>query len=289
VVSREGVSSDSEGAIDLIVLWRLVSRYRYLIAMTSAACAAVAVVVALTMTPIYRAEVVITEVRDTGMNDATSLMNQLGGLSTLMGISLPIGTGAGREAKAILESRYLTQEFISRNNLVTDLLPESKKQPTIWMAVKYFQENVLSIAEDARKGKMTVAMELPDPESAARWANMYVALANELIRARVIDDSRRNIEYLNKQLAASDVVQVQELMYRLIEAETKKLMLANGRTEYAFTIVDPAVRPEMRIRPRRTLIALLGLAIGVLLGTTVAFLHSYMSSERARLLATSPG
>jgi LPS O-antigen subunit length determinant protein (WzzB/FepE family) len=78
-------------------------------------------------------------------------------------------------------------------------------------------------------------------------------------------------------------------MYRLIEAETKTLMLANGRSEYAFTIVDPAVAPEMRIRPRRTLIALLGLSFGLLLGTAVAFLHSYMSSERERRLATSPG
>jgi uncharacterized protein involved in exopolysaccharide biosynthesis len=257
--------------------------------MSAAACAAVAVVVALTMTPIYRAEVVIAEVRDMEMSDATSLMSQLGGLSTLMGINLPIGSGAGREAKAILESRFLTQEFIKRNNLASQLPRESKEQPTLWLAVKYFRENVLSIAEDARKGKMTVAMEWPDPESAARWANMYVALANELIRARAIDDSRRNIEYLNKQLAVSNVVQVQELMYRLIEAETKTLMLANGRSEYAFTVVDPAVAPEMRVRPRRTLIALLGLAIGVLLGTAAAFLHSYICSERARLLATSTG
>jgi len=54
-------------------------------------------------------------------------------------------------------------------------------------------------------------------------------------------------------------------MYDLIEQETKTLMLANARTEYAFTIVDPAVAPEVRIQPKRTLMALGGLVAGLLI------------------------
>jgi uncharacterized protein involved in exopolysaccharide biosynthesis len=289
VASRERDSSGSEGAVDLIGLWRLLSRYRVLIAITSAVFALAAVVVALTMTPIYRAEVVIAEVSDIGMNDASSLVSQLGGLSTLIGINLPISSGAGRESKAILESRRLAEEFIRHNDLVPEIPPKSKRPPTLWFSVKYLRENVLSITDDPRKGKTTVAIEWRDPAIAAQWANAYVALANELIRTRAIDDAKRNIAYLNEQVALSNVVQIQELMYKLIEAETKKLMLANGRPEYAFTVVDPAVTPELRVRPRRTFIAFLGLALGFLVGTSVACLHSYMTAHRAGRFAGSHG
>ena len=53
-------------------------------------------------------------------------------------------------------------------------------------------------------------------------------------------DSSRNIQYLKDQIAKTDVVQLQGVMYSLVEAEMKTLMLANARSEYAFTVVDPA-------------------------------------------------
>jgi LPS O-antigen subunit length determinant protein (WzzB/FepE family) len=59
-------------------------------------------------------------------------------------------------------------------------------------------------------------------------------------------------------------------------------MLANGRIDYAFTIVDPATAPELRIKPRRTVIVLVGLIIGGLLGAGGAIAHSVLRrSKRA--------
>ena len=66
------------------------------------------------------------------------------------------------------------------------------------------------------------------------------------------------------------MVEVQQACYRLIEAETKSLMLAHGRAEYAFTIVDPAVAPEMRSSPRRTLIVMTGIFVGGFMGSLIA-------------------
>jgi uncharacterized protein involved in exopolysaccharide biosynthesis len=50
-------------------------------------------------------------------------------------------------------------------------------------------------------------------------------------------------------------------------------MLANGRVEYAFTIVDPAVASEVRVSPRRALMGISGIAIGLFLGTFIAWLR----------------
>jgi uncharacterized protein involved in exopolysaccharide biosynthesis len=114
-------------------------------------------------------------------------------------------------------------------------------------------------------------MQWTDPAVAAKWANAYVALTNELIRARALEESNRNIAYLNAQLAKTDSFDLRKVMYTLIENETKTLMVANGRTEYAYEVVDPAIAPELKLGPHRLLNTLLGIMLGFGLGVAAAF------------------
>ena len=247
--------------------------------LTSGVCGLVAVYLALTAIPIFKAEAVVAEVHDAGMSAASSLANQFGGIASLAGISLP-GGGTDRQAEAVLQSRHLVEEFIKSQGLLTELFRDSKKPLTLWMAVKRFREGVLTIHEDKRTGLTTVAIEWKDPAVAARWANDFVALANELIRTRAKEDASRNIAYLNKQVAQTNVVELQRVMYNLIETESKTLMLANARVEYAFTIVDPAVPPELKIRPKRLLMVVTGTLIGLMIGLTIVFFRRKTHAHR---------
>src|SRR5690606_23870708 len=111
-----------------------------------------------------------------------------------------------QEAQAILESRRLVAEFIERLALLPEL--SSSDSQSLWLAVKRFQETVVSIREDETQGTTTVAVDWTDPAVAAQWANEFVALANELIRRRALDEATRNIEYLNKQIERTNVVEV---------------------------------------------------------------------------------
>ena len=116
----------------------------------------------------------------------------------------------------------------------------------MWLAVKDFKEGVLTIREDKRTGLLTIDVDWEDPAVAAKWANGFVALANERLRTRAIDEATRNIAFLNAQIPQTSVVEVQRAIYNLIESETKTLMLANVRMEFAFTVIDPAVPPERK-------------------------------------------
>lgn len=254
-------------------LAKLVWRYRLLVAILTLGGALLAGLVAFTTKPYFRAEVVVTEVRDRGMGNVGSLATQLGGLATLAGVNLGGAGGmAGQESAAVLESHHLAEEFIKRNDLLLELLRGSSKPPTIWLAVKAFTQGVLTIRKDLHKGVTTVDIEWTDPATAARWANAYVALANELIRARALNEANRNIVYLNEQVAKTDSVDLRKVMYNLIENETKTLMVANGRAEYAFQVVDPAVAPEIKVGPHRLLMTFIGLLVGFGLGSVVAFM-----------------
>jgi uncharacterized protein involved in exopolysaccharide biosynthesis len=195
--------------------------------------------------------------------------------------------GSGREAQAVLESRRLVEEFIKRNDILNELSPDEGDLLTLWSAVTRFRDLILTIREDTVEGITTVSINWTDPAIAARWANGFVALANELIRTRAREESERNIEYLNEQIEQTKEVGLQRVMYNLIETETQTLMLANARVEYAFTIVDPAVAPEIRISPKRKLIVLSGIALGLFFGVLAVFAINFFRQITTRKLPES--
>lgn len=281
---------DDYEEINLLALWRIVWRSRYVVGVIMTVFVAAAVAVAFIETPIFRAEVTFTEVQAEPMNGLAKLGAEFGGLASLAGMAMAPGAGGGdesglgQEAEAVLRSHYLIRQFIERNNLVSVLLPNSKKPPTLWMAVRKFHDKVLSISDDKLMGTTTVAVEWKDPVIAAQWANGLVALANSLVRTRAMQEDQRNIAYLDGQVTHTNDVMLRTALYSLIEDQTKQLMLAEGRKEYAFTVVDPAVPPELRAKPMRTLIILMGGVIGGMLAFVVAFVMDKVRRQRAASL-----
>jgi uncharacterized protein involved in exopolysaccharide biosynthesis len=268
---------EKDNEINVVNLFWTVWDRKYLVLAISLLGGVIATVLALTAIPMFRAQVVITQVRDTGMGTAGSMMGQLGGLASIAGLNLN-SNGPDAERPAVLESRGLVEAFVKRYDLTQLMIANSNSnsssQNPLWFAVERFRKTVLTLHEEKLKGTTTITVDWRDPVVAARWANDFVALANELLRTRAIDESTRNIEYLNKQLPQTNVVEIQHAIYSLIEAETKSLMLAHGRLEYAFTIVDPAVPPQMRFSPRRAVMVVTGLFIGGFVGSIVAWAYT---------------
>jgi uncharacterized protein involved in exopolysaccharide biosynthesis len=275
-----------EDAIDLFALLATLYRRRVLIIAITGTFAVGSVALAFLLTPIFRAEVVVKEV-DSGGGRASALIGQFGGLASMAGINLGGLGGGSPSGVAVLQSRALVSELIVRNNLLPVLYAdrwdaagkrwavEPEEQPSVWLGTRYFMEEVATVRPDPTTGLITVTVEWEDPELAARWANGLVDLANETIRARAIQSSRRNLEFLTAEIGSTAVVGLQQALYELIEAETKTLMLADGRPDFAFQTIDPAVVPEMRARPNRPQIAVLGTLLGAVLAVgVVAFLEA---------------
>ena len=262
----------------IAVLWR----FKLLVLAVAILCTLVAVWLAMTTPFVYQAEVTITPVSntDSGMG---ALSSRLGSLAGLAGVSLPQG-GAAQESQAVLRSRHLSETFITRYKLEERILGNAPKQ-SLWFAVDRFRQLVLSFRQDKENGTTIVSIKWKDPAEAATWANAYVALANEILRNRALEDSSRNIKFLNEQISKTAVVEIQKVMFGLVESETKNHMLASTRTEYAFTVVDPAVTPESRVWPRRSVMTLTGLALGIALGAFVALGFNFWRLHRKALAA----
>jgi uncharacterized protein involved in exopolysaccharide biosynthesis len=266
---------EKESEINFVTLFWIVWDQKYLVLAISLVGGAIAMFFALTATPMYRAQVVVTQVHDTGIGAGGGLMGQLGGLASIAGLNLN-SNGAETERPAVLVSRGLVEAFVKRYNLAPLLIKDTKLSGTEWYAVEIFRRTLLDMHDEKLKGTTTITIDWRDPVVAARWANDFVGLANDLLRDRAIEESTRNVEYLTQQVAKTNAVELQHVFYQLIENETKNLMLAHGRVEYAFTVVDPAVPPQMKFSPRRTLMVISGLFVGGFFGSLIAWARKTM-------------
>jgi uncharacterized protein involved in exopolysaccharide biosynthesis len=226
----------------------------------------------------YEASVIIAPVTDDAasgrLGGLGALVGSLGGLASMTGLS--IGANERKsESLAILQSESLTERFINDNNLLPELFDKQwdaanrrwrevapQKRPTLWKGNELFKKRVRKLVTDPKSGLSTLTITWRDPVTAARWANQLVEMANNSIRSHTIEESERNIGYLNEELKKSTMVAVQNSISALLENEFKKVMLARGSDEYAFRVLDMAVPPERPSFPNRTLWTILGTVLG---------------------------
>jgi LPS O-antigen subunit length determinant protein (WzzB/FepE family) len=96
-----------------------------------------------------------------------------------------------------------------------------------------------------------------------------VRRVNEKLQRDAIAEGERTIAYLKQQIAKAGEVEVRIALYNLVELETKKIAVANARTEYAFKVVDPAVVPRRKTSPKRVIFLILGMFIGLVASIVV--------------------
>src|ERR1700736_2861686 len=103
--------------LSLLAMLQFVGRHYLVLGVCVTIFAAASVVLAFTLTPKYRSEVVVSPA--SGTSGLGELGGQLGGLASLAGINL--GGGGGKksdEALEYLRSRHFTAQFIQRHALM---------------------------------------------------------------------------------------------------------------------------------------------------------------------------
>jgi uncharacterized protein involved in exopolysaccharide biosynthesis len=73
---------------------------------------------------------------------------------------------------------------------------------------------------------------------------------------------------------------MQQAIYRLIQNQVNNEMLANVEHEYAFRVIDPAVAPETRVSPKRTIMTLVGSATGLFFCVIFVFVRRGLRAAR---------
>jgi uncharacterized protein involved in exopolysaccharide biosynthesis len=295
----------AEDEIDLVELFKILWAGKWVIVGITAAAAVISVVVALVMTEIYRAEATLAPA--TSRESGSPLASQLGGAAALIGINLPSSGDGGRvnNALSIMRSRDFIIRFIHENDVLVPLFAgrwdrtaqtsvvdpsvydESSGKwlskdgaPTDLQAYRAFSA-IFSVSQARDTGLVTVAVEWHDPVVATRWVNSIVQRINQEVKAADHAEADNAIAYLRRQLESTQLVEMQRVFYDLIESQTRVSMLADVREEYVFQVVDPAMVPDQKIAPRRSLIAVLGTLLGGMLAVVGVLITHYVRAGSA--------
>ena len=260
-----------EDEIDLLEYWRVIWKKRMFILGTSFLAAVLAAGVSLMMSDIYRAEALLAPAgSEEGKGGISSVLGGLGGLASLAGVSVG-GSSSVEENIAVLKSREFIWDFVKDEKLMPILfaddwdaeaghwIAEDKEdQPTLWDAWRLLVENgVLQASIDKDSGLVRVSIDWEDPELASLWVNKLVQRINAYLREQAIAQSQEKLKYLNHELSKTVIEENRRALYDLISAEQKQAMLANTQQDFAFRVVDPAVAPDKKIKPKRAMIVII--------------------------------
>jgi uncharacterized protein involved in exopolysaccharide biosynthesis len=279
-----------DNAVDLREIWDILWRGKWLIVAVTSIFAIGSVTFALLQAEWYRAEVLLAPADEKAR---PSLSGQLGGLAAFAGVN--VADGRGVEALAVLRSREFARAFIEEFELLPVFFADewdsvretwSAQNPEEWRDIRdgvdYFHNNIFKVEEDRQTRLVSIAVEWKEPQTAADWANDLARRLNARVREQALREAEANVAYLQAELAATNLITLQQSIGRLLEGELQKLMLARGNEEFAFRIIDAAEPAKYRARPKRRVIAVLGTALGGLLGMFLVFLvHSIRATPES--------
>ena len=285
VMVESGPSAD-EDEIDLLELIRtLLQAWKTIVGITIV-CVGLAVAYALYSPEVFKAETLLAPASEE-KSGASSALSQFGGLAAMAGISIPSDSNV-EQVVATLQSRKFLRQYINGKKLMPVLFEEiwdsesqswlvqnQEDEPTKQNAVAAFKE-ILSVDEDKKSGLINLSISWKDPAEAAEWANDLVKQLNEQLREKAITDSQKRVGYLEQELAKTTLQDMRSVLYNLLESEKQNAMLANVNEDFALEVIDPAVAPEIREKPKRKLIVALGGVCGVFMGIFAVFFAQFL-------------
>ncbi|ACK45978.1 lipopolysaccharide biosynthesis protein [Shewanella baltica OS223] len=297
--------------IDLRELFSVIWKGKWLIIAITTVFAIGSVVFAIMQPNIYKSEALLAPAAEEQGGGLSALASQFGGLASLAGVNLGAkgGTDKTQLAIEVLKSRQFTSDFIQKHNILADLMAAEKwdrdtdkliydedtyneatntwlrevdaplkPEPSMQEAYKVFSK-ILSVNSDKETGMVTLLIEHLSPTVAQQWASWLVQDINKVMKERDVAEANRSSEFLNKQIALTNVADIKTILYKLVEEQAKTIMFAEVRDEYVFKTIDPALVPEEKAKPKRVLICLLGTMLGGMLGVMFVLIRYFIRKE----------
>ena len=262
-----------EADYSLTDLTQLIFIYRKVILLTTSIIIVISIFYSLSIPRYYQSNILM--VSNSGSSNSGGLSSLIGSaLGSSGNLSLSTSKPNTETALAILRSREFIERYIEDNDLMPILFKDMQEEKEIEMPALregYRRiESAMNIKIDRSLIEMTIIWD--DPKFATRLANGLIERVNDYIRKEAIEESRKSIQFLEKELTNKDA-NTKVILSKLIENQMQSMVLANVRNEYVFKVIDPAVAPINPSGPQRRLIVVLGAFLGFILSLFISILH----------------
>ena len=315
-MSSVGPESGYDDEIDLFTFFEILWAGKWFIIGGSILAASLAAWFSVQLPNMYTVQVKIAPVEQGGNSQMNSLIAQYGGLASLAGI--PVPSSGGGQTDLLLEtlkSRSFLSKFLKETNLGPRLMAMENYDPVSgeetlnsdlfdvtsgqWVRAvipprspepseqEYYAvlSNALTVTRNTLSPLIIVTLQHQSPKLGFDVLSQLVKRIDDYARARDKTKSEQSIRYLEEKLSQTRLVDVEKVLYQMIEVQTKTLMLAEVNTDYAFQVIDDHVVPENPSTPYRRFIVVLATLVGGMLMVLLVLIRSAIQKRRLRAVS----
>jgi len=301
---RDDLQDTYDDEIDVRELFSTLWLNKKFILILTGIFAVLSVIYSLSLTNLYTSQALTVP---TSLNSNGT--RQYSALASVAGVKLGDSSPDVTLAIAFINSKKIIRQLIKHESFLPDLMAAKKwhiksnsiiydddlydKKNKKWVrevdfpfqqvpseqeAFELFSGQI-NITEDKKNQLVTLSVEHISPSVAQQWAEWIIDEANTMVANLRIEESENSIKYLNEQINLTPYAELRTMFFSLIQENTQNMMLAKVSKQYALTIVDPPLIPEIKSSPQRALICILGTLLGGMLSLLIILVRKYGFSK----------
>jgi hypothetical protein len=199
---------------------------------------------------------------------------------------------AAQEYITILTSFSFVTALVERHHLEAEILPPDKSYADAdarqWAIYRIMLQR-LRCDYSVKNSSITLSFEDPSRERARRILGYEIDDLRERVRSREVHNAADAVASLNQRLKTiSDTFLIREI-YELIAAQIQRQQLAEIEADFAFTVLQPPVAPDLPVWPRVLVNALAGGFIALMLSSAcLLMIDGWQESHRRSAVPIEP-
>ena len=303
-VPSDQLNNNYDDEIDLRELFHVLWDKIFYIGAITSIFSLISIIYALMLPNIYQSQAVMMPMEDNqGMS---GMLGQYSGMASLAGISLPSESGSkAQEAIARIQSfEFFSNSFLphiklenlmavkkwnqASNTLTYDasafnsesgqwvrkVKPPTSTIPSSQKAYKQYQA-IMSVSEDKKTSFVTLSVEHQSPVIAQQWVEIMMDQIDQVMRDQDRQTALQSIAYLNSLAPTVNYEEISKALASLQQEQMKRLMMVEANENYIFKVLDSPIVPEMKVKPQRSLIVILGTMLGMMLSVLGVLVWHY--------------
>ena len=198
---------------------------------------------------------------------------------------------AAQEYITILTSFNFVIALVERHHLEDELLParaSADADAREWAVYRAILQRI-RCDYSVKNSSITLSFADPSRERAQRILTYEIDDLRERLRSREVHNASDAVASLNQRLKTiSDTLLAREI-YELIAVQIQRQQLAEIEADFAFTVLQPPVAPDLPVWPKSIINAIAsGLLAMVLLSACLLTVDSWRESRRRSIEPVSP-
>ena len=301
-------SSNQDNEIDLLELFRILWKGKFIIICATSLMSIYGVIYSLNLPNIFESKAILVQSNES--SNMSSSLRQLSGIGKIAGINIPGSNDTedsnGKKALQKLISLSFFKNSVLPNIFLPDLMAfkdwdyktntlnyqESiydydssnwirsysypyKQIPSPQESFEVFMDH-FALSKDSKTGFVTITIRHQSPYIAKKWVEVLISQVNSFYRKKDRLASEKSVAYLNKQIALTSLSEVKEVISQLLQKETQKLALIEANEYYVFDYIDPPAVMEIKSEPRRSIICIMFAFVGGVLGGVIVLLRFFL-------------